>query len=63
MQCLLAAERLRGLSERLAVLRIAQSWLTLANRADRGTYSVPDRGPGESSEDAIFIGSEPPIPL
>ena len=63
MQCLLATERLSGPAERLAVLRIARSWLTLANRAERGTYSAPDPGPGGCSEDAIFTSSEPPIPL
>jgi hypothetical protein len=65
LQCLLAAESLHGPAERLAVLRIAQSWLALADRAARGTDFVPDQGSGASSGDAAFTDSElsPAIPL
>jgi hypothetical protein len=61
LQCLLAAERLRGPAERLTVLRIAQSWLILANRAARGT----DQGSGAIGEVAAFADPElpPAIPL
>jgi hypothetical protein len=64
LQCLLAVEGLRGPAERLAVLRIAQSWLALANRAASATDFVPDQGSG-ASEDAAFSdpGSSPAIPL
>jgi len=63
LQCLLAAERLRGPAERVAVLRIAQSWLSLANRAACGTFVRA------GNVDAAFNGedrrSKPPpaIPL
>jgi hypothetical protein len=52
-------------AERLAVLRIAQSWFALADRAARGTDFVPDQGSGASSGDAAFTDSElsPAIPL
>jgi hypothetical protein len=38
LQCLLAAERMSGAAERIVVLQIAQSWLTLA---DRATVAAP----------------------
>jgi hypothetical protein len=61
----LAAERLHGPAERLAVLCIAQSWLTLANRAARVIDFVPDHSSSASTEDAPVAGSRPPpaIPL
>jgi hypothetical protein len=64
LQCLLAAERLHGPAERLVVLRIAQSWLTLANRAAHETNFVPDQL-SACSEDATSTGSglPPAIPL
>jgi hypothetical protein len=67
LQCLLTAERLHGPAERLAVLRIAQSWLALANRA--ACNVVSDQHSSGSRQDAGFSadgpGSEPPpaIPL
>jgi hypothetical protein len=77
LQCLLAAERLRGPAERFAVLRIAQSWLTLANRAACGTATAPvastdfelavsDKGSANGGKVAAFEGNDqspPAIPL
>jgi hypothetical protein len=51
------------LSDRLALLRIAQSWFTLANRAACGTFVLADNA--DAAFTGVDRGSEPPpaIPL